>query len=356
MKTDDLKSALRRIATLDETDDLVVTAVLNCSGGRNEMKQRLRQRLQAVGPDVPPVRRAGLDDAVRRIDRWIDDGISPDTRGVVVYARGGHEPLFLPLEFRVELPEEAVMIDTLPSVYHLCELKDVYSSYVVLLCTEDSMRILEVHLGAVTRQIWKERPEVRRRVGREWTKEHYRNHRRDRAQRFVKEMIGILDERTQAGAYRHVILAGSPRLLGQVRDALPKRLRDMVIDQLPASGRTPVEDVVTATLGTFVEEEQRESVTVVDEFFTALYNDGLAGVGVDATLEAVEGDRADLLIMSRGYDHPARDRILRAAQRSGCSIEFVDAHDRLDRVGGVGCLLRYRTPEATPEPLEGTAD
>lgn len=350
MKTDELKATLRTIATLEENDDLIVTVVLNCRGGRQAMRQRLRERVQAIAADVAPPQHEGLTDSLGRIERWFDESIAPDTRGVVVYARGGGASLFVPLEFRVEMPEEAVMIDTLPSVYHLCELKDVYSRYLVLLCTEDSMRVLEVHLGAVTRQIWKERPDVRHRVGREWTKEHYRNHRRDRGQRFVKEMIQVLDERASAGAYRHVILAGNPRLLAQVRESLPKRLREMVIDQLPASGRTSMEDVVSATLTSFVEEEQRESVTVVDEFFTALYSDGLAVVGPEDTLGALVQDRADLLIMARGYDGPAREAILLGAQRSGCSIEFVDDHDRLDRVGGVGCLLRYRLDASVTTP------
>jgi ribosomal protein L7Ae-like RNA K-turn-binding protein len=165
-------------------------------------------------------------------------------------------------------------------------------------------------------------------------------------------MIDILEERTESGGYRHLVLAGAPRLLSQVRDALPERLRGFLIDQLPASDRTSVEDVVTATLSTFVEEEQRESLSVVDTLFDALYRDGLAVVGARRCLAALEHDQADLVIMAHDYDARSREPILRAAQRSGCTVEFVDGNDRLERVGGVGCLLRYRLPDATLDPLE----
>ncbi len=347
MRIEDLERSLRRIATLDETDDLVLTAVLDCTVGRSAIKERLEQRIRPLLPDLPATQRTGLTESWNRIERWVDDELGPETRGAVVYARGRTAPLFVPLEFRVDMPREAVILDTLPSVYDLCALKDTYHRYVVLLCTEDSMRILEVHLGAVTRQIWKEHPEIRRRVGREWTREHYRNHRRDRTQRFVDEMIDILEERTESGGYRHLVLAGTPRLLAHVRDALPKTLRGIVIDQLPASGRTSVEDVVTATLSTFVEEEQRESLSVVDTLFDALYRDGLAVVGARRCLAALENDQADLVIMAHDYHTESREPILRAAQRSGCTVEFVDGNDRLERVGGVGCLLRYRLPDAS---------
>ena len=352
MRIEDLEQSLRHIATLDETDDHLITAVLDCTGVRSAIRQRLQQRIRPVLTDLPADRRHSLDEARTRIERWIDDDLAADTRGAVVYARGGGDPVFLPLEFRVEMSREAVVVDTLPSVYDLCALKDAFHRYVVLLCTEDSMRILEVHLGAVTRQIWKERPEIRRRVGREWTREHYRNHRRDRTQRFVKEMIGVLEARTDTGGYQHLVLAGVPRLLAQVRDALPGRLREIVIDQLPASGRTSVEDVVTATLSTFVEEEQRESLSLVDALFDALYRDGLAVVGARRCLAALEHDQADLLIMAHDYDTDGREPILRAAQRRGCTVEFVGGNDRLDRVGGVGCLLRYRPPSMTLDSLE----
>lgn len=94
----------------------------------------------------------------------------------------------------------------------LVEFKDTYHRYVVMIATEKRARILEVNLGAVTKEIWAERPELRQRVGREWTRDQYQNHSRDRADRFIKEKVEILDRLMSQGGQTHLILAGSPPL------------------------------------------------------------------------------------------------------------------------------------------------
>jgi hypothetical protein len=103
-------------------------------------------------------------------------------------------------------------VDSTPNIYHLVELKDTYHRYVVMLVTEDSMRILQVNLGAVTAQMWEERPDLRHRVGREWTKNHYQRHRQERTRKFFKNAIEVLNQLMSAGGYRHLILAGQPSM------------------------------------------------------------------------------------------------------------------------------------------------
>lgn len=343
MKVQELRAAIRELATLEETSDPCLSVYLGVDGGTTAMQRRLQQRLQPIRGVVEGAERASLDEAISAVEQWIDREILADTRGIAVFARGGDASFLLALQFRTTLPE-SVTVDGLPSIYSLCELKDDYDCYVVLLATETTMRVLEIHLGAITRQIWRERPELRERVGREWTKEHLQSHRRVQSQRLVKEMISILEQRMSQGGYRHLILAGNPRVLATVREALPKRLREAVIDQLPASGSTPLEDVVAATLATFIEEEQRESASVVETLLAQLYRDGLAAVGEEPCFRALLHDQADRLVLSRTFDGLRRDELLRMAEAAGCGVEFVDDSDRLDRLGGVGCLLRYRAP------------
>ncbi len=50
----------------------------------------------------------------------------------------------------------------------------------VLLATEATARIIGVNLGSITEQLWRSRPELRHRVRREWSKDHYQDHRRER--------------------------------------------------------------------------------------------------------------------------------------------------------------------------------
>jgi rubrerythrin len=271
-----------------------------------------------------------------------------------------------------------VVVDRIPSVYHLVELKDTYHRYVVMISTEQSARILEVSLGAVTEQVWRERPELRKRVGREWTKNHYQNHRRERGGRFIKEKTGILDELMSAGGYAHLILAGHPTITARVRDELPKHLLAKLVDIVPASGKTPVSDVVEATLASFIEQEEKESHAVAAELEKQIQAGGLAVAGAGPSFLALKRGRADILVLARSYapgqvwactacdlmdpdrDKPTscpacgsaelqefdlKEELARMAEQQGCTVEVVNESETLAQLGDVGCLLRYRLPE-----------
>jgi len=47
-----------------------------------------------------------------------------------------------------------------------------------------------------------------------------------------------------AGGYAHLILAGHPMITSRVRSELPKHLTEQLVDVVPASGRTPLSDVI----------------------------------------------------------------------------------------------------------------
>ena len=49
-----------------------------------------------------------------------------------------------------------------------------------------------------------------------------------------------------------------------LRQALPKRLASKLIDVMPASANDRTNDVVKATLASFIEEEQQESLAAVE--------------------------------------------------------------------------------------------
>jgi len=110
--------------------------------------------------------RLDFGDALEPIARYLAEKLLLGAKGVAIFSRAGGEPFFLPLQFRVPLPDW-MAVGTTPNIFHLVELKDTYHRYVVMISTEESVRIYEVNLGAVTEQLWEQRPELRKRVGRE---------------------------------------------------------------------------------------------------------------------------------------------------------------------------------------------
>jgi hypothetical protein len=346
MEIRQLQNQLRTLIELDETESPVVSYFLDCEDpdGSRILREQIGSARKALDRDQRPA----FDRAVDRIEDHVPWKLDESTRSVAVFARSGSSPLFVVMEFEATLPTR-LYVESSPTVFPLVELKDNYHRYVLMICNEESARVLEVSLGSVTREVWTRRPELRKRVGREWTQLHYQNHRRDRTERFVKEKIALVERIFAAGGHSHLMLAGSPRSIARVRKALPKRLLDNLVDVIPASARDRSNDIVVATLSTFIEHEERESLSVVSLLRQELRRGGLAACGYGDTLGALERGQADLLILladDEGEDSTRREELVRLAVRNDVHVEVVQHSEELAELGGVGCLLRYesRTP------------
>ncbi len=345
MELKNLQKHIRTLATLEETDSPVISYYLNLEASDSEHRRVLKERAFLVRQTLSGKARQEFEEALDRIEAFIASELLPDAKGVALFARGGLQPFFLPLQFRVPLPNW-IAVNSTPNLYHLVELKDTYHRYVVVIATKESARILEVNLGAVTEELWRQRPELRQRVGRGWSKERYQNHRQERTNRFIKEMIKALEQLMAAGGHTHLILAGDPRMTSRVRLALPKHLAAGLIDTVVAANSDEISDVVAATLASFVEQEEQESLAIVDVLQREVRTGGLAVIGPEASLEALKRSQADVLVLAKGMlDVRLKEELVRLAARNQCQVEVVNHSDFLMGFGGAGCLLRYLTLE-----------
>lgn len=338
---EELCTQLRDLALVEETGDpfLSVSVDLSDPGARLTLLERFRTIRQTCSADE----RSAVEQAMGRIEGYLETAVSRKTRGVVLHCREGAQPFFRSLEFEVPVTTEA-RLDTLPCIWLLVSLKDNFSRYVVLISSEEGARILEVSLGQVTRQLWTERPELRKRVGREWTRQHYQNHRRNRNEQFMKEKIRVLEKVMASGGHNHLILAGNPANIARLSKLLPQHLRERLVDLVPADARTPAQDVVELTIASFVEEEERESQSVAARLRSELRSGGLAVAGLDACEQVLERGQADVLVIGEPgtAPDPARmEGLVRLAERTGAQVEVVKDTEPLAALGGVGCLLRY---------------
>jgi protein required for attachment to host cells len=339
MELKQLQSHIRTLATLEEADAPVVSCYLDLSNQcfRNILDQRVRELGRLLAGNAL----GHVQKSLRQIEEYIARELEDTTRGAALFARGGFEPFFLALQFRVPLPTW-LFVDTTPNIYHLVEMKDTYHRYILVMASEEKARIVEVNLGEATRQLWVDRPELRQRVGREWSKEHYQNHRRERSEQFVREKVKLLTQLMSQAGYSHLILSGPPKITARLRKALPRALEEKLVDTVPSSSRDKLAHVVDATLSSFVEQEERESRALSDELLREVRTDGLAVVGADKVLEALKKSQVDVLVLSASYSGDDREEMVRLAEQAGCQTEVVETSDGLERLGGVGALLRYR--------------
>lgn len=371
---DELRRHIAVLACVEETEALFVSCYLNLEQGEDGYRKVIEGRARDLRGTLEDEARADFDAAIREIEAYLAEKLRPNAKGMALFSRqfraGG---FFLPMQFAAPLPDWIAVCAT-PNLFHLMALKDTYRRYVVLLATGTSVRILEVNLGAATVQAWTTQPELRERVGREWTKAHYESHRRERTSRFLKEQIELLGRLMAAGGHTHLILAGDPRLTGEIRRALPTSVASKLVDTVPAAGRDAQENVVAATLSAFIEWEEQESQSVAARFVQGIRTQGLAVAGATAYLDALRRRRTDTLLLARDqlpepgwrcaacgairieHNAPAAcsecgkkemrsidatEELVRLAGQQDCPVEVVDHCDPLMALGGVGCLLRY---------------
>ncbi len=365
-----LRKHLRALATMGPSRSLILSCYTSFEHGLPR-RDVIERRARAIRATIPRSARDEFEFAMARIFAQLNLH-APRTRGMAVFASSTDSGFFQALEFRVPLPT-LLVVEPAPVIYPLVELKDTFHRFIVVISTEASARILEVDLGAVTREIWKAAPPLPAELRQQWGRQHYLSQRRDRADKFLKEKLEILDRLVTSSGHSHLILAGDARLTARIRERLPDRLRAKLVDLLPCAADPA--DVVQAAIGRFIEYEQQESLDAAEILCREVRRGEMAEIGTLPTIEALVRGQGDLLVMTDSFDpgrgfhcssceavtitaprrlpEPCplcgqavesvdlREHLVRLAERTGCGFERVSHHDQLSMLGGVGCTLRY---------------
>jgi len=372
---DELKQQITVLASVEESDAPFISVYLNLEDKTTGWRETIDNRARILRRILKGDDLTDLNEALGKVEAWLSTELLPEARSAAIFVRGIFGGAFmLPMQFAVPLPNWIAVYPT-PNIYHLMELKDNYHRYIVLLTRPDRACILEVNLGAATIAAWINEPDLRTRVGQEWSRTHYQNHQAHRGNRFVHDKIAILKQLAQSGGHTHLVLAGDPDITRRIRNALPNELTDKLVDVIPATERDQQADVVMATLSSFIEHEEMESRSVAERLIEGLRSQNLAVAGSKDTLDALRWGEVDTLVMASGYQPDpgwtctacraigietpetsvcpecgkastrptdVREELLRLAGQSECPVEVVEQSDALMNLGGVGCLLRYQ--------------
>ena len=336
-----LKKALIRLSEVAPNDSPLISCFVNLEENLALTLQAFDRQAKEMGRRLTGQRKVDFEDAFAEIVQHLETSVAKGSKGAAIYARWGERPFFLPLEFSVPL-ETKLILDSLPHLYPVIETKDTYHRFAIVVVTEEEARIVETVVGAVTREIFAKRPELRERLGREWTREHYQNHKKNRSDQFLQQKIGIVDELMKQRGHNYLVVAGSPKAISRFTKALPSQLKKKLLTTLPTNPRNGIYPIVVEALEVFAANEHIESHDRVAELESALMSNGLGVVGLAATKEALTVGYADMLIIDHDLDDPeAKEELVRLATRNDIPIETVKNSETLTRLGGVGCLLRY---------------
>lgn len=337
-----LRRHLQAMATLPVTENPVLSIYLDLRQNPARLKHDFLSWAAAARSTLDPQVRRAFDEAAADVGLAIGQTWPGEIRSVAVFARSGETPLLLVLPFAAHL-ESFFHLAEMPAIFPLVQMKDRFHRFVVAISTEEYARIYEITLGATSEELLTTRPEMRKRIGREWTREHYHQHKRETDRRFLKDQVMMIGDLMDRRGINHLILAGSPQAVSALRMALPKQLEKLVVEAIYHTPRMHdcsqvLEDAVTA----FIDHEQDESRSTVELLHENVRRNALAVVGIHVCRRAMELGIASELVISEELPVADREELVRLATSIELPIEVCENDELLDSHGGVGCLLRYR--------------
>lgn len=337
-----LRRHLAALAGLPETEAPVLSVFLDLRRPMDSLRSSFQMWASGVRGAVPKGARGAFDAARAEMGVVFSQEWPESVRSVAAYVRTGDAPLLLVMPFHATM-ETHFQVSGTPAIFPLVQLKDRFHRFVAVICTEESSRIFEITLGSITEQILATKAEPQRRVGREWTREHYHQRKRENDRRFVKEQIEIIQNLMARRGHNHLILAGHPRCVAALRGELPKELEGRVADTVfQAPNGQDCSLVLEQAVAAFIEAEEHESRGVVERLHQEICRGGLAVVGVERVREVMRMGAASELVISENLAIADREELVRLATSLDLAVEVCENDEVLDDHGGVGCLLRYR--------------
>ena len=301
-----LRRHISALATLPENGAPVLSAYFDLRCPIEVLRSSFETWSTAARSALPKADRPMFDQAKSEVRELLRQGWPEDIQGLALFVRSGEHPLLMALPFQAVL-ENHFEVSMRPAIFPLVQLKDRFHRFVLVICTEDTGRIMELTLGAVTEEILTTRPDQGNRVGRQLSRDHFHHRREEDSRRFVRDQVLIISNLMARRGHNHLILAGHPRHISPLREQLPKQLQARVVGSVfHAPNGQDYSPLLDQAIDTFIEVEQEESRSTVERLHEQVRRQGLAVVGIHACRKAIEAGAASQLVIAEELPHPDR--------------------------------------------------
>jgi peptide subunit release factor 1 (eRF1) len=375
MATTELQARLRDLAEIRSGDSPVISVYLNTRWADEQQRDRVRLFLKNE------LRRARREASGRTLEAdlaWIESEggaliartLFPEAHGIALFACqavGLREVIPVGMPF-----EDAWHLADIPHLLPLAALGEEAPPALVAFVDGERARLIPFGWAGADDEVTlqSEVPGQHRRG--DWAllaQSRYERHiEAHRGQHFeaVAATLAALAERHAA---TRLVLAGEARMLAAFRDHLPGPLAARIVGTVAGTRYEPAADLVARAAALLPVHERAEEAATLDAIVTAAAKGGRAAAGL-ATMEAVARGAVDRLYLLRRHVVRGREcpgcaslfpetdatcRLCGQATRSvdlaealadrvlatGGSVEVVEAHPGLERLGGIAARLRY---------------
>lgn len=374
----DLTDTIARLAHLPPSSNPVVSCFVNTTriGGRPPyepfLKKAFNERIRSF-PERSEAR-TFLESDRDRVTAYLADDLDPAARSVVIYAAHA-DGLWEAHPFRTTFDEQRLVVGPVPHLYPLVKIADQAPLYAVCVANSHAAKIVVCGLGDVLSEqdfLGSASIDTTRASG--WAEVKYQaridNHLHKNAREFVERLGSIVAARE----VDYVILAGDEPILGEIRKNLTPAIRELVIDVEHIPIETDKHEILRRTIDVVRQSEAEGSRKLADTVVGLFRAGGLGVAGLDPTIEALNEERVDVLLLHESFDGETgwqcprcrvlgrapvpdacpfcqeplpegidlREAMVRRAERTGRRVEIVEEHEILLALDGVGATLRYR--------------
>ena len=371
-----LTEQLDELAAFEPTEYPFVSLYLDTQAdqhGRDNFESFVRKEFKARAKAFAPesLELASLERDTARIKKYLRDELRPAANGVAIFACAGAGDYFRAVQLDAPVRRHQLHVYQEPYLYPLARLLDQHPRYVALIADTNSARLFVFGLGKTMSSSEVQNVKVSRTQGRGWSQMRYQRHVDNYHLLHAKEVVEMLGRVVREEAADHIVLAGDEVIIPMLREQLPPRLADKVIDVLRLDIRTPEHEILKATMESLREHNLQTDAERVRRLLDEYRAGGLAVVGLRDTLTALYQGQVDELLLSasareivcdeedfegatadgaspgrrslRGREPHlvAADLLVTRARLSGARVTFIEDAALLAGVGGCGALLRY---------------
>ncbi|MCA1579333.1 MAG: hypothetical protein LC794_18455 [Acidobacteria bacterium] len=352
---------------------LYLDAQVDQNGKRNLLpfvRKQLNERAKTYDNNTPE--RESFEADFVRIVRYLEEGIKTTTNGVAIFACSGAKDFLEIGEFEAPFERNRLFVSDRPHVYPLARLVDKYRRYAVVLADTNRAHLFVFAAGHTVQEHTVENVKTKKTSVGGWSQARYQRHVDNYHLHHAKEVVEMLERTVKGENIEHIILAGDETaVIPLLREQLPKALEEKVIDALSLGIDTPEHELFEESLKAFRAHDSLTDMEKVERLLSEYRGDNLGVAGVPETLAALSnGQVEEMLIVNSAekllYDEEEVKKVLELYQTDGelpaeldqrivadelvrranllssARVTFIEDDTRLEQVGGVGALLRYR--------------
>ena len=306
------RDVLRRLAEVDVADGSVLSVFIdldprefaNSTARRTAITSAVDEAARIAEDDehrFAHEARVTLREDVERVREYLDSADFDGTRGMAVFAAGQiglFEPIHLPHPV-----ESLVMTDTAP---HLAPLTSQSSgAWCVVLVNRRSARFLcGGSEGLREEELIKDHVHGQHDQG-GWSQARYERSVDEEAMRHYRHVAVAIRERWQNEPFDHLVVGGPEDAYSDFAELLDKRLRDLLVGRVDVDvENSNADQVAEAAEQVMREYEQRRHDELLTRLHDGLGMGGRAAAGLEDTLEAINEQRVEVLLLDANFSTP----------------------------------------------------